>query len=337
MKRRKVGGHGLQENGDAVVKVELDASIVLKDVSMLLPDRKKGNLILTQSHVAVAYQMNPVVTSFVIPRRKIKVCLILNVPDKAKPQWNVIICGTIDSGESPEPLIQFSIQEQPGSKICSSLPNLADTSSLTTRELVPLVFKFVPTVESDTGRGLCVSAHRGSKEGTLYFLDGWIFFGFKKPMLLINVNSVESVSYSSITRVTFNTAVRLVDGQEYEFSMIDQGEYEAINNYVVSNSLSNQSMSEARRAKQSVKPEFSHELEGIQHHLYSQNDPVRLKEPRKEPHPENHQDNEQGQDSNDDEDETYEIESGHESDSEESDSDEEEQDPAEEAEEDNES
>jgi hypothetical protein len=301
---------------------DFNSGLTLNDVSILLPDRKKGNLIITSSHVVVAYQLVPlVVPIFSVQRKDLKVCLILHVPDKAKPQWNVTLCGTKTDGSSPEPLIQFTIQEQPGSKICSLLPGIigVDPSELTTRELIPYVFKFVPIVESDTGRGLCVSGHRGSKEGLLYFLEEWIFFGFKKPMILIPINSIESVSYSAITRITFNVIVKLVGGQEFEFSMIDQGEYEAINQYVVTNQLSNQSMSEARRAKQSVKPEFSNELQELQDTL--ENDSV-----EKVPEGAQSKDRPDMQDDSDDEDEdeNFEIASDHDSDSEEDESEEDE-------------
>lgn len=230
---------------------------MLNDVSMLLPERKKGNLLLTKRHVVVAYQTIPdIVPVFNIERKHIKVCMILHVPDKAKPQWNVILCGVKPNNDvsSLEPLVQFTIQDLPGSKICNSISRIAmgytSELELSSRELMNEVFKFVPIVESDSGKGFCVSAHRGSKEGLIYFLDGWVFFGFKKPMVLIPVDRIESVSYSAITRVTFDLTIKQFEGQELELSMIDQGDYDLINDYVIANQLNNQSMSEARRAKQ---------------------------------------------------------------------------------------
>ncbi|ANB14384.1 Rtt106p [Sugiyamaella lignohabitans] len=87
-------------------------------------------------------------------------------------------------------------------------------------------------------------------------------------MLLFPVDKIAAISYSSITRLTFNLNIKLtepIEGiQDYEFSMIDHNDYDEINDYVVRNSLENQSMSEARRAKQATnKPEFSNELEKV--------------------------------------------------------------------------
>ncbi|KAF3907212.1 hypothetical protein ABW20_dc0100759 [Dactylellina cionopaga] len=88
--------------------------------------------------------------------------------------------------------------------------------------------------------------------GFLFFLEGAIIWGFKKPLYCFLFNSVESSSYSSITQRTFSLNIRTLDqvgGKEIEFSMIDHIEYPAIDEYLRKNQLKDASMTEARRAK----------------------------------------------------------------------------------------
>ncbi|SCU98341.1 LAMI_0F14202g1_1 [Lachancea mirantina] len=94
-----------------------------------------------------------------------------------------------------------------------------------------------------------VECHRGIKEGTLYFLPNHLLFGFKKPILLFNSQDIESITYSSITRVTFNVTITSKVGEKYEFSMIDQNEFTKIDEYVKTKQVTDRSMSDEFKAK----------------------------------------------------------------------------------------
>lgn len=110
-----------------------------------------------------------------------------------------------------------------------------------------------------------VKAFRGSKEGYLYFLPIGIVFGFKKPLLLIQFQRVDSISYTSVLQRTFNIVVATSDqspgreagedpeaGQkrdEFEFSMVDQADFAGIDAWVKKHGLNDLSMAEQRRAK----------------------------------------------------------------------------------------
>ncbi|QLG74232.1 hypothetical protein HG535_0G01160 [Zygotorulaspora mrakii] len=94
-----------------------------------------------------------------------------------------------------------------------------------------------------------VECHRGTKEGTLYFLPDHIIFGFKKPILLFDSSEIESITYSSITRLTFNVTMVTKAEQKFEFSMIDQNEYTKIDEYVKRKQVMDKSMSEELKAK----------------------------------------------------------------------------------------
>jgi len=90
-------------------------------------------------------------------------------------------------------------------------------------------------------------------KGYLYFLATGILFGFKKPVLFFPFSSITSVSYSSILQRTFNLniAASLNGGetQEFEFGMLDQGDYEGVNRYVRGHQLHDASLAAERKAK----------------------------------------------------------------------------------------
>lgn len=109
------------------------------------------------------------------------------------------------------------------------------------------------TNSKDHVKSFHVECHRGTKEGTLYFLPDHILFGFKKPILLFNSLDIESITYSSITRLTFNVTLTTKDEQKYEFSMIDQTEYANIDEYVKTKQVLDKSMSEELKAKKKLR------------------------------------------------------------------------------------
>lgn len=100
-----------------------------------------------------------------------------------------------------------------------------------------------------------VKGFRGSKDGYLFFLPNGILWGFKKPLLFIPLDRVAAVSYTSVLQRTFNMVVEVFVGdgeatEEVEFGMIDQADYEGIDeSYVKRNRLQDRSMADARKAK----------------------------------------------------------------------------------------
>ncbi|KAG7881310.1 hypothetical protein KL938_003440 [Ogataea parapolymorpha] len=99
-----------------------------------------------------------------------------------------------------------------------------------------------------------VDAYKGSKEGYLYFLPNHVIFGFKKPILIFDSTNIESITYTSITRLTFNVTLTLLpDSERHEFSMIDQKEFEKIDQYVKSKELRDRSMTDELKAQRQLK------------------------------------------------------------------------------------
>ena len=90
--------------------------------------------------------------------------------------------------------------------------------------------------------------------GFLFFLQSGIFFGFKKPLLFFDFDSIESISYTSVLQRTFNMVVSYKvkpdsDPEEIEFSMLDQADFAGIDAYIKRHELQDASMADARRAK----------------------------------------------------------------------------------------
>lgn len=132
-------------------------------------------------------------------------------------------------------------------------------------------------------RAVHVKAFRGSKDGYLFFLPNGILWGFKKPLLFIPLDRIVAVSYVNVLQRTFNMLVEVdvshapahekspnqqqpgapwsenhdddgIKTEEIEFSMIDQEDYQSIDEtYVRRQGLHNRSMAEGRRAKRQLR------------------------------------------------------------------------------------
>jgi hypothetical protein len=104
-----------------------------------------------------------------------------------------------------------------------------------------------------------VKAFRGSKDGYLFFLDTGILWGFKKPLLFLPVDRIIRVAYTSILQRTFNLVVTHekpsadsgaeTEDEEVEFSMMDQKDFEGIDQYIKTRGLEDGSLAVERRAK----------------------------------------------------------------------------------------
>lgn len=92
--------------------------------------------------------------------------------------------------------------------------------------------------------------------GYLFLLSTGILFAFKKPLVFFSFDTIESVSYTSVLQRTFNLNVLArpsggseEETQEFEFSMIDQADFDGIDAYIKRHGLQDASLAEARRAK----------------------------------------------------------------------------------------
>ena len=114
----------------------------------------------------------------------------------------------------------------------------------------------IPEAHRKSEKAYHVKAFRGSKDGFLFFLSDGVFFGFKKPLLFLGFDDIESISYTSVLQRTFNLSVMYRkpgaeedEAEEIEFSMLDQADYAGINEYVQKHGLNDASLAAWRRAK----------------------------------------------------------------------------------------
>lgn len=201
--------------------------------------------------------------------------LRLPVPEKATKQFNYLFIPR--PGSSFEPVV-FTVPATPLKPGTFTLPasetNLEDALSqvLKPHQLtltLPDENEFaspIPEAHRKSEKAYHVKAFRGSKDGFLFFLSNGIFFGFKKPLLFLSFEDIESISYTSVLQRTFNLNVvfrksgtgqddpeQEPEEEEVEFSMLDQADYAGINEYVQRHGLNDASLAAGRRAKSEIK------------------------------------------------------------------------------------
>jgi hypothetical protein len=196
----------------------------------------------------------------------------LPVPEKAKKQHNFVVIPNGGHGllplvsGAPEPVV-WTVFE-PGPKDTDAPQEPDHTTKLLNAQLMSYRKKVILPTQEEFSSALPqanrkgepayhVKAHRGSKDGFLFFTSHGILFAFKKPLLFLPFSAIESVSYTSVLQRTFNlnvaTSIMTPEGEtreeEIEFSMLDQADFAGIDEYVKRHGLHDASLAASRRAK----------------------------------------------------------------------------------------
>lgn len=263
------------ENQDANVKLDLNSPeksqiiFKLEEVSVLFPLRKKMDMVLYLSPDT----KKPVLTLIREAKREISVdnlseniamATFLPVAEKENKLYLFIKYDHSMEGKYSDPiLITLSkdillTQFKKFGVLSSEVEDFTKCIEYMRKQAILAGFRISdPFFSNPQANGdncsFHVECHRGTKEGTLYFLPDHIIFGFKKPILKFDSSDIESITYSSITRLTFNVTMVTKDEQKYEFSMIDQNEYTKIDDYVKRKQVKDKSMSEELKAKSKSK------------------------------------------------------------------------------------
>ncbi|AAS50606.1 ABL165Cp [Eremothecium gossypii ATCC 10895] len=262
-----------QENQDArrkAVKTGVserleDSELIfeLRDVSFLSPIRKKLNLAITigsDGKPALLFNKDRV-PEMAIPnlQESVKFAAFLPFPEKKNLLYLFIVYRTA-SDEAPDPVLLTMNKEgvlkqfKDKGLIPVDSSNFGECVDYMRKQAILTGFRIGDPFSNSQGPpAFHVECHRGTKEGTLYFLPDHIIFGFKKPILVFESNEIESITYSSITRLTFNVTLITKNQEKYEFSMIDQSEFANIDEYVKRNQVKDKSMSDELKAKPMVK------------------------------------------------------------------------------------
>ncbi|KAI1745781.1 hypothetical protein F4680DRAFT_112968 [Xylaria scruposa] len=269
-----------------------DILLEIKDISVSIPQRKKFDLCFTAGHLyARAPGTKTPVSGIIFPWKTIEYAFFLPVPEKAQVQHNYVLLpqnsyfpSQTASATPVDPLV-FTVPAtapKPGS---IGGPNAGAASAVS--DSYPTLFNWainkclqagrnnVQIVAADPSKfhsvirqshrpkeqAVHVKAFRGSKDGFLFFLENGILWGFKKPLMFLPLDKIAAISYTSVLQRTFNMVVEVFTGEggdeeateEIEFAMLDQEDYNGINeDYVARHKLQDRSLADQRKAKREL-------------------------------------------------------------------------------------
>ncbi|ETN42512.1 uncharacterized protein HMPREF1541_01669 [Cyphellophora europaea CBS 101466] len=272
-KKRKLANGALPIHGADAKAAQI---LEVKDVSFSIPQRKKLHFRIAQysapDQTTIGVQaINPTSgqVEYELPGSEIANVLCLPVPEKASKQFNYIFLPNAASTFEP---VLFTLPATPLKPGTFTLPSSATTLDEALNHILPShnlsltlpnadeFASATPEPHRKSEKAYHVKAFRGSKDGYLFFLSTGLFFGYKKPLLFLSFSDIESISYTSVLQRTFNLNVAYQkpgadegDAEEIEFSMLDQGDFQGINEYVQRHGLNDASLAAGRRAKSETK------------------------------------------------------------------------------------
>ncbi|KAI6815412.1 Rtt106-domain-containing protein [Hortaea werneckii] len=279
-----------QPAAQSVDPASLTTILECKDVSFQIPARKKLKLHMVRDSRDARRQEIRLVdqkTSMLehsFPADQIEHAFCLPVPDKQQRQCNFVLLpksGAVSPSGAPCEQVMFTLNEVAPQEAISAEQKAEEGDTLVSiaeRDLNAMLAKYGKKITRPTEKEFAsaipqshrkgekawhVKAHRGSKEGYLWFLSTGILFGFKKPITFFPFTSIDSISYTSVLQRTFNLVIAARDdppphqtadapepeAKEIEFSMLDQQDFAGIDEYVKRHGLNDASMAAQRRAK----------------------------------------------------------------------------------------
>ncbi|KAF2872780.1 hypothetical protein BDV95DRAFT_398241 [Massariosphaeria phaeospora] len=208
---------------------------------------------------------------FGIAWRDVDQVFCLPVPEKAKRQHNFVVLPLHGdgvnpvpeqlAGHPPEPIL-WTFEEPAGKNIvegedpgptpiAEAIQHCLTQAGTRKTVIFPTADDFASAIPQSHRKGekaYHVKAHRGSKEGYLFFTSTGILWAFKKPLAFFSFTTITAISYTAVLRNTFNLVIS-TPTQDVEFGMLDQADFAGINAYIQTHGLQDASMAAARRAK----------------------------------------------------------------------------------------
>ena len=232
--------------------------LTIRDLSFQTPLRKKLNVIFTQNELQAH---SPAKQELSIPLSKVQHVICVAAPDKTAKTWNFVV---IDN-ESVDAWV-FGVPDTPAKTAVADKSLGLDTSQSYKALLIEAFKRFCKVTVAEPSRSEFASpiplpgrpketayhaiAHRGAKEGYLYFLSTGILYGFKKPIMFFPLSSIREVTFTNVLQRTFNLVVSTEENVEgEEFAMIDQVMFAGIQAYTEKHRIQDASMSEQWKAK----------------------------------------------------------------------------------------
>ncbi|KAJ3414928.1 hypothetical protein HDV05_005877 [Chytridiales sp. JEL 0842] len=118
-------------------------------------------------------------------------------------------------------------------KILECLSRIYPTTNILTPSPTTFTSRTTYLLGSSGPKSPFIPAHYKSKEGYLYFLPTALFYGFKKhACFLFPLERVRRMDVRCVTSRTFTLVVEMEGSPEWEFEMVEGGEFEAVQGFV---------------------------------------------------------------------------------------------------------
>lgn len=263
-KKAKVDTVATTENRVGHLKIFLG----LNAVSVVLPVRKKLNFFIGADNrgktwLWVSTQADGSIDD-IYPATEtadFRCIACLPVPDRSgTPLFNLVFIpgGKAEEVISPPQPLVVTVPEEPAKNAYDGSLFLQgkDKNQFMYKDLVLLgcqgIALPISVPDSETfGDQFHVLAHKGAREGYLFFMNSEVIFGFKKPLLCMNTEDIESIFFTTITRLTFNVnfVLKSAPDEVLEFSLIDQTHYGEIAAFMERIAVKNESFDNKLKAK----------------------------------------------------------------------------------------
>ncbi|TPX31589.1 hypothetical protein SmJEL517_g05096 [Synchytrium microbalum] len=220
----------------------------IHDVSVVSPIRKKCDVSITETTISFC---NKDKIEFTMAISSITHILCLQTPEKQKAHWTFVLIGLPEA-------IAFGLEDKGGVEKGGGV-KISKGSEVTVVEkvnsnkepVIELLEALVAKKSSGSAKAIqsnekdfksvankgkpYVGANIGSRQGVMYCLREGIFHGFRKPMLFIPMNQIQTVGVSSVVQHTFSLTVDQIRGDDtvqHEFSYISTVEYDNVSTFL---------------------------------------------------------------------------------------------------------
>lgn len=229
------------------------ARFTVDDLSFSSPVRKKLSITVTSTHFVI-HPPNAL-SEAIASTHSSTLGLLCVVPDatKAAKVWTFCFVSEGIVFTIPDAATKLSVQgtvPSVGGKAYEQLTALlVHTTGVQVQKPDARLFTSNLKPMSGTKDDIYnVPAHKGSRDGQLYFLPGGVLFGFKKPLQFFDIKDIKNVAFHSIVSRTFNISIE-TEEESTEFSMIDQVDFEGIKGWIEKVGINDDSLNEKRQAK----------------------------------------------------------------------------------------
>lgn len=255
-------------------KSSLTVVACIPDISFQLPARKRFDLVITPTHLALTNtKTEDVEYQFVLNDFQLGACV--PTPGPSKASTFVLFLNTPDT----DPVV-FNVPHKGDLIIQRSTHHEKASDNDKHQHIIRLlsvearIKMTTPQKDTYSSSGVSsngqranedyISAYLKAKEGNLYFLPEGILYGFKKPTVFFPLSCIASTVFCSITQRTFDIALTVRRGHQplgsslglgktdddtrIDFSMIEQSEYAAIDDYIKKARISDRSLDEEFKA-----------------------------------------------------------------------------------------